>query len=82
LKSYYYIIIAMLLLSRSRVRARTSRIKTWSAHYYFFQKCFTHISYTSFQIQIIPGKMMHKSNLMRTQTLKISGNIGHIGPVF
>jgi len=43
--------------------------------------CFAHISYstyTSFQIQVNSGKMLHKRNLMRTQTLKklIRGNIG------
>ena len=31
---------------------------------------FAHISYTSVQIQMSSGKMLHKRNFMRTQTLK------------
>ena len=31
---------------------------------------FAHISYTSFQIQTSPGKLLHKRNVMCTQTLK------------
>jgi len=48
--------------------------KTWSAHKCFFQKSSSHIiiSYTSFQIQISSGKMLHKRNFLRTQTLKKS----------
>jgi len=30
--------------------------------------CFAHISYTSFQIQMSSGKMLHKRNFMRAQT--------------
>jgi len=31
---------------------------------------FAHISYTSFQIQTSSGKILHRRNFMRTQTLK------------
>ena len=31
---------------------------------------FAHISYTSFQIQMSSGKMLHKRNFMHIQTLK------------
>ena len=47
--------------------------KTWSANKCFFKKCFcTCLSYISFYIQIYSGKMLHKGNFMRTQTLKNS----------
>ena len=36
------------------------------------------ISYTSFQIQMSPGKMRHKRNYMRTQTLTNKRNIDDI----
>src|SRR6218665_268441 len=46
--------------------------------------CFAHTSkaYTSFQIQMSSCKMLHKRNYMRTQTLKIRGNIGHVSTSF
>jgi len=31
---------------------------------------FAHISYTSFQIQMSSGKMLHKRNFMRTLTVQ------------
>jgi len=34
------------------------------------------ISYTSFQIQMSLGKMLHKRNYLRTRASKIRGNIG------
>jgi len=57
------------------VRAHTGREtsahkKTWSTHKYSFQKCFAPISYTSFQIQTSSGEMLHKRNVMHTQTLE------------
>src|SRR6218665_2323415 len=73
--------MAMFPLSCARVRMHTSREmsthnKTWSAHKCSFQKCVLHIiSYTSFQIQMSPGKMLHTRNFFCTQTLKIRGNI-------
>src|SRR6218665_801167 len=37
--------------------------------------CVTYFIYTSFQLQMSSGKMLYKRNFMRTQTLKVSGNI-------
>jgi len=36
----------------------------------FLPKVFARISYRSFQIKTSPGKVLHKRNFMRTQTLK------------
>jgi len=42
-------------------RETSSQNKNWNAHKCSFQKCFfAHISYTSFQIQMSSGKMLHK----------------------
>ena len=56
----------------------TSAHKKFLAHINFpFKNVFAHISYTSFQIHMSPGKMLHKSNFMRTQTFKkVRRNIG------
>ena len=52
-------------------REKSAHKKTWSAHKFVLRKFFfTHISKTSFQIQMHSGKMLHKRNFMHTQYLK------------
>src|SRR6218665_2928575 len=56
-----------------RVLAHSSREtsahrKTWSGNKCSFLMCLHIISYTSFRIQMSPGKMLHKRNFMRTDT--------------
>jgi len=67
--------MSMFLLSCACVRVHTRKL---GAHRNVrFKNVFAHISYTSLQIQMSSGEMVHKGNFMRTQTLKkIRGNIG------
>ena len=65
-----------------RVCARTQVVR-WAhtrklgAHTNFPLKTVsTHASYMSFYIQMSAGKMLHTGNFVRTQSLKIRGNIG------
>src|SRR6218665_3397774 len=55
---------AMFPLGYAHVHAHTgcetsAHKKTWST-YFTFKDVFAHMSYTSFQIQMSPGKMLHK----------------------
>ena len=66
----------MIPLSCARVRTHTgretsTRTRKLGAHINVPSKnLFAHISYMVFQIHMILGKMLHKRNFMRTQTLK------------
>ena len=68
-------LLSIFPLSCVHVHAHTGRKtiahkKTWCAHKCFFKKCFAHISYTSFHIQISSGKMLPKRNFMHIENLK------------
>src|SRR6218665_722810 len=57
------------MCARTQV-VRRAHTRKLGAHKCSLQKCFSHISYTSFPFQMSSGEMLHNRNFLHTQTLK------------